>query len=104
MPVSTKLSVAFGRVKVYLVKLLEELPLKKGLLELEENLLKEYFLFGCNKVRLFFVINMRVIVKFLFKKSFSKIKNNFKDISSKKPSKILKNHLKINLYISKYIS
>ena len=37
---------------------------------------------------------MRVIVRLFFKRSFSNIKNNFKDISSKRPFKILKNFLK----------
>ena len=46
---------------------------------------------------------MKVIVRFFFKRSFSRIKSNFKNAHSKRPSEVLKINFKKYLYIFKYI-
>ena len=51
-------------------------------------------MFGYNKIKLFFIIDMRIIVIFLFKMSFSIIKSNLNDIFKKKSFRILKDLLK----------
>ena len=66
--------------------------------------LSKLFLFEWDKVKLFFVIDIRVIVKFLFKKYFLKIKSNFEDNFPKRSSRVLKNFIKKDLYTLKYIS
>ena len=60
--------------------------------------LGEWFLFGWDKVKLFLVVDIRVIVRFLFKMFFSRIKSNLKDIFFKRSFElfgILKGLLKI---------
>ena len=47
--------------------------------------LGEWVLFEWDKVKLLLIVDMRVIVRFFFKKSFFRIKNNFKDTFFKKP-------------------
>ena len=45
-------------------------------------------------MKLLLVIDVRVIVRFFFKKSFSRMKSNLKDTSSKRSFEILKGLLK----------
>ena len=66
--------------------------------------LKEWFLFEQDKIKLLLIIDMRVIVRILFKRFFPRMKNNFKDTSPKKPYRILKDLIKKNLYTLKYIN
>ena len=85
-----------------------ELLLKKNLLKkclLEEGLLKEWFLFdlnmskvslkewflfGYDKVKLLLAVNVRIIVRFYFKSTFSLRKSNSKDTSLKSTFSCLK--------------
>ena len=56
---------------------------------------KKIIFFRQNKVKLFLVVDMKAIVRFFFKMSFSKIKNNFNNTSSKRPSRVPKRLLKM---------
>ena len=45
--------------------------------------LREQFLFEYNKIKLFLVVDMKIIIRFYLKSTFYRIKNNFKYTSPK---------------------
>ena len=48
-------------------------------------------------------MDVRIIVRFLLKRSFSKMKSNLKNVYFKRPFGVVKISLKKYFYISKYI-